>query len=281
MVKTISWNHVAIKLPDGWEVVSEGGSTIRGVIVSAPVEGAKFEVYWKIGGGFDKVHVKYVSRLVKKGYKLVSQGKKQIYGHAGLETDLVKDVEKIYVVSWKCDVTNRVFIAQLDGVRASKQLLNELVYGFNCHPVVNDKVDWRLIGVGVKLSKDYYLVDRVFRVGYSMAYFASRDHRVRVIQYCVPKYVYESIGFDPDKTRLKHLKQLVPRFTMLDTVRKDGYLEHVIRHSLIKYIKYGYLLEKNIQCNKPDYIQYTLVKTSGKKVEEAREIVENVYCVEW
>lgn len=67
-MKKISWNHVSFSLPAEWEVTSEGGSTLNGVIVSAPPEGAKLDIYWRRGGrkkplkNFDK----YIAKLEKK-----------------------------------------------------------------------------------------------------------------------------------------------------------------------------------------------------------------------
>ncbi len=282
MGKTIIWNNVKVRLPSNWEVVSEGGSRINGVLVFAPVEGAKYEVYWREGRkNYVKEHDRYVKRLMKKGYRRIREAKLSISKHQAVEDVLEGRDTKVFVATWYCNETNRLFIAQLDGVKASQGLFIDLLNNTNCHPVGEVFSEWVLMGIGLKLYNDYFLVDRLFKIGYSMAYFMSRDRKVHVIQYSIPRYVYESSSFNEEDLFNRHLKRIVPRFTRLVSVKKDTYNEYIIVHSLIKYIKYGYLLEKKKTCSKPDYIQYTIIKTPGKRLEEAREIISNTRCVEW
>ncbi len=280
-MKKISWNHVSFSLPADWEVTSEGGSTLNGVIVSAPPEGAKLEIYWRKGGRKKplKYFDKYIAKLEKRGLKKKSRIKLNVKGHEGYEV-VLGDGSKVYVASWYCDETDRLFIVQMDGEKASQGLFADIINNINCHPFSAEKTDWRLMGIGLRLYKEYFVYERLFKIGFSMAYFLSRDKRVHVIQFSLPKYVAEDTERYKD-TRNRLLKRLLPRMTKLVEMRRDDITINEIRHILIPRIIYGVLVERILECRKPDYVQTTLVKAPKKRLEEAIEIANNVYCSEW
>ncbi len=283
MAKEIIWNNVAVKLPSQWEVTSEGGSKLYGVIVIAPEEGAKLEIYWKhkVRRKHLKEHEKYVKKLVSKGFEKIARRKTSVNGHNVIIEYLKSDDVKVFVATWNCNETDRFFIVQLDGTKASQALFTELLNSINCHPAQDEKLAWRLMGIGITLYTDYSVIYREFKIGYSMAHFVSKDMKVHVIQYAVPEYVLESGEQTLETLRERHLKMILPRFTFLDEAWRNNHIEYIIRNRVIKRIKYGYLLEKIINCRKPKYVQVTLVKTPSKRLDEARDIVESVACVEW
>ncbi|OYT40098.1 MAG: hypothetical protein B6U89_03085 [Desulfurococcales archaeon ex4484_58] len=283
MGKVVSWNHVVFKLPDNWEVTSEGGSRFNGIIVAAPEKGGKLEIYWRRSSGkkYWREHERYVDKLVKRGFERRSRFKVSIKGHEAFEDVLINGNVKVFVTTWYCDETNRLFIVQMDGEKVSQSIFSEVLNSINCHPGDKGVVDWRLMGIGLRLYTDYFLLDRIFKIGYSMAYFMSRDKKVHVIQYSIPKYVHSSISFRAEDTWKRHAKMLIPKFTVLDLISRNNYSTYIIRHRFIKSIKYGYLLSKIDECKKPNYIQYTLVKTDSKRLEEACSIIGNTLCVEW
>ena len=283
MTKEIIWNNVAVKLPSKWEVTSEGGSKLYGLLVAAPEEGAKLEIYWRDGVKRDheKNHDKYVKKLVSKGFVKTSRSKTIVNGHKAIVDRLTSGDTKVFVASWNCTESNRFFIVQLDGVKASQSLFTDFLNSINCHPVKDNVLKWRLMGIGLTLYADYFLVYREFKIGYSMARFSSRDGRVHVIQYAVPEYVVESQPNILEDLRNKHLRTLIPRFTVLDEIKRNAHVEYVVRNRLFRRISYGYLLEKIVKCKSPKYVQVTLVKAPSKRLEEARDIVKGVFCVEW
>lgn len=280
MVKHIAWNNVKLKLPRDWEVTVEGGSRLNGFITVAPAQGCKLEVYWKRGcGDYVKNHEGYIRRLVKRGFKPLSRSNLSVAGHDAVVEHLVRGGDKVFVSTWCCSSSNRLFIAQLDGPEASRGLFIDLIVNLSCHTGLDGPVDWRLLGLGLKLYRDYFVVDREFRVGYSMGYFVSNDRKVQVLQYAIPAYAVESI--DLGRVRERNLKLLVPRFTKLVEVERGVYTVYAVKHVLFNSISYGYLLERVVECRNPDYKQFTLVKTVKGRLDEAREIAVNVYCSEW
>ncbi len=281
-MKKISWNHVSLKLPRDWEVTSEGGTTINGVIIAAPPEGAKLEIYWrrsKSGKKPLKDYESYLSKLEKKGYTRKSRLKISVKTHQGY-MDILTGKTKVLTASWRCSETERLFITQMDGVKASQTLFNQILSSIDCHPIINEKVEWRLMGIGLRLYSGYFLVDRVFKIGFSMAYLLSRDKKIHVVQFALPNYV----ASDEEKyseTRDRILKRLIPRMTILEPVEKDHLSTYNIRHRLVKVLKYGAIVEKVNKCIKPDYVQTTLVKAPEKRLEEAVEVARNAFCTEW
>ncbi len=280
-MKRIVWNHVELNLPNDWEITNEGGSRLNGVLVAAPPEKAKLEVYWRTTKSKNalKTYESYINKLVKKGYERKSRLSETIRGHRGY-IDVLKGNVRVYVSSWYCEETGRLFIAQLDGENTSLQLFSNILNGINCHPVRGDIVEWRLAGLGLKLYEDFYVYDRVFKVGFSYAYFMSRDKKIHVIQIAMPLYVYEQ-GKPFTEARTRILKRLKPQMTRLHQVRRDGFRVYEIKHRLIGIISYGYLVEHLNNCVKSKYIQYTLIKSSKRRLSDAINLVNNVFCTEW
>jgi hypothetical protein len=286
LLKHIVWNKVSLKLPENWEITGEGGSSIIGTLIAAPESGAKFEVYWRRTSSkdFPKAYDNYVKKLVKKGYEKRNRFSLTIRGHRGLGDYLRRDDVKVFTASWYCSETNRLFITQLDGEKASLGLFSDLLNNVNCHPIINGMVEWRLMGIGLKLYEDYFITNREFKIGYSMSYFLSRDKKVHVIQFSIAKYVLESMGFNEEKIINKHLKLLLPRFTKLVEDRNNSIGDikvYMINHSIINKINYGVLVKRIINCDKPLYKQYTLIKAPSKRLGEALEIARSCRCVEW
>ncbi len=281
-MKTISWNHVSLKLPEDWEVTSEGGTTINGVIIAAPPEGAKLEIYWrrsKSGKKPFKDYESYLSKLEKKGYNRKSRLKINVKTHQGY-MDILTGKTKVLTASWRCSETERLFITQMDGVKASQTLFSQILSGINCHPIINEKVEWRLMGIGLRLYSGYFIVERVFKIGFSMAYLLSRDKKIHVVQFALPSYV----AVDKEKygeTRERIIKRIVPRMTILEPIEKNNVSIYYIRHKLVKPLKYGVLVERVNKCIKPDYVQTTLVKAPEKRLDEAVEIARDAFCTEW
>jgi hypothetical protein len=285
-LKNIVWNKVSLRLPENWEITGEGGSSIIGTLIAAPESGAKFEIYWRRASGkdFPKTYDNYVKKLVKKGYERRNRFSVTVKDHRGLGDYLKKDDIKVFTASWYCDKTNRLFIVQLDGEKASLGLFSDLLSNVDCHPIINGMVEWRLMGIGLKLYEDYFITNREFKIGYSMSYFLSRDKKIHVIQFSIAKYVYETIDFNEKKIIDKHLKQLLPRFTKLVEDKNSGFKDmevYIIKHSIINKINYGVLVKRVIDCNKPLYRQYTLIKAPSKRLDEALEIARSCKCVEW
>ncbi len=280
-MKRIVWNHVELTLPDNWEVTSEGGSTLNGVIVAAPPEKAKFEIYWRKtkGKNFVKQYDAYLKKLVKRGYMKKSRITCTVKSHKGY-IDVLKGNTRVYTASWYCDETQRLFIAQLDGEEVSLQLFTRILNTVDCHPIRGDIVEWRLAGIGLKLYEDYFVYDRVFKIGFSYAYFMSRDKKVHVIQFAMPYYVYEQKKPYED-TRNRIIKRLIPRMTFLKLVKDEGFKLYEVRHRLIHRLVYGILIEKLVKCKKPEYVQETIIKTNRKRVEDGISIADNTLCVEW
>jgi len=280
--KEIVWNGVALRLPSNWEVTSEGGSKLNGVIVAAPEMGAKLEVYWtRIAKNPLKEHEKYVKKLVRKGFSGVFRREAYIAGHKAVLEYLKAGENKVFVTSWNCDASSRFFILQLDGVKVSQGLLYSIAQGVNCHPVRGNKLMWKFMGVGIELYEDYFIVHREFKLGYSMALFSSRDGKVYVVQYAVPEYVVESKPGIVSELHSRHLKLILHKFAKLQEISRNTHVEYAIVNAVFKWVKHGILLEKTLKCSEPKYIQTTLVKAPVKRLDEAREIAESVYCVEW
>ncbi len=283
-MKRIVWNHVGLTLPDEWEVTGEGGSTISGVIIAAPPEGAKLEIYWrrskerKPGRAF-KDYDSYLKKLYKRGYERKTRLKINVRSHPGY-MDILRGETKVLTASWRCGETERLFIAQMDGEKASQTLFNQILSELNCHPILDERVEWRMMGIGLRLYSGYFLVDRMFKIGFSMAYLMSRDKKVHVIQFALPSYV-ASDKVKYGETRERILRRLIPRMTVLEEIEKRTYTVYRVKHRLISLVKYGILVEKIKKCNKPDYVQTTLVEAPSNRLDEAREIVEGAACVEW
>lgn len=283
MRKLVSWNKVQVKLPSGWEITSEGGTSINGVLVAAPEQGAKLEIYWRRGkpGDFPGAYNKYLEKLVKKGYARKNRFSINVLKHKAQGDFLKGEETKVFTVSWFCEDTRRLFIVQLDGESASMGLFTSILNSIHCHPIYNGMVDWKLMGIGLRLYEDYFVNLRDFKIGYSMAYFLSRDKKVHVVQYSIARYVIESQELSEDTIFKRHLRYLMPRFTKLVLIEKKDYERYSIVHVLSRRIKYGFLLKKVSKCIKPDYIQYTLVRAPNKRLDEALDIVKGTYCVEW
>ncbi|ABN70486.1 hypothetical protein Smar_1395 [Staphylothermus marinus F1] len=282
-MKLISWNKVEVKLPGGWEITREGGTSINGVLVAAPETGAKLEIYWRHSkpSDFPKAYEKYLEKLEKKGFVRKNSFSTTLHKHKVLGYFLRDENNKVFTASWFCDETRRLFIVQLDGKSVSMGLFTSILNNINCHPIHNGMVNWRLMGIGLRLYEDYFVNLRDFKIGYSMAYFMSRDKKVHVIQYSIARYVIESQETSEDDVFKKHLRYLTPRFTKLVLIDKNSYEKYYIVHTLLQKIKYGVLLKKVNKCIKPDYVQYTLVKAPRKRLDEAIDIVKGTYCVEW
>lgn len=281
-MKIISWNCISIHLPKDWEVTAEGGSRYNGFMVYAPAEGCKLEIYWRSGRGGSSHHDKYVKKLVNRGFKRVSRSNVKVQNHECVMDVLGRDDYRVLVATWFCSESRRFFIAQLDGVEASLTRFLNVLSTINCHLCSDSTVSWRMMGLGLKLYSDYYVLIREFRIGYSMAYFSSNDKKINVIQYAIPRYVIDSQRNVLAEAKNRVLKMIVPRFTKLDLLEEDDITLYAVSNSWLRFIKYGYLIEKIKECFKPDYTQFTLIRVLKKeRINEARDIADNVYCTEW
>ncbi len=283
--KRIAWNHNRLLIPREWEVTSEGGTSINGVIVAAPPKGMKFELYWirRKRNEAQRYLESYEKKLRRHGFERKGRLIHGVAGHrAVLDVLADKEGDRVFVASWFCDRTGRQYLAQLDGPEASLPTLTTLLGGLSCHPFSGDWAEWRLLGLRLMLPRGYFVDVRDFRIGFSYAYFMSRDKKTLVLQYAVPEYVLESHGGVLDEIEKRYLRPIIPRYSRLVEEKRGEYTVHLIRHSIVGVLRRGYLYTRILRCTEPRYIQKTVIRAS---VNHDRDVVERIVlsgeCTEW